>query len=390
MNKRTKETVNEVSRRISEKTDDNIIGNELRMHRLNQNITLSSLSKDTCSTSYLSKIETNRIVPNKLFLSEICSKLSLDNDNIDALINSKDNVKECIIAFLEGNIEFIKNIVDGNEGLINCRARIVEFIYYIIDNNLTSATKIYNMLSRNIKSMGDFDLAVFCLFAGVYHFNTERFEEAKAELKSLSDLTYDSDILLLRDLYIFYTDLKQSRVDSIIDYNIIYRKLGDLGYYKLMEKISYYLGIYFCKFKLETGFLNVMNKIQNPVYINSLKFLFQYYKKSFGNVDYNKDEVSDFVKALMNVNKNKEYVSNILENRVGKVELDFDYYYIEYLLIDDKKKSDEIIDYFAPIVEVTSDEFLINFFYDELIRYCEMEGRYKRIADFHKIINKIR
>ena len=46
--------------------------------------------------------------------------------------------------------------------------------------------------------------------------------------------------------------------------------------------------------------------------------------------------------------------------------------------------------YYYYVVEVTQDEFLIHFFYNELIKYCEIEGRYKRIYEFHKIINKSR
>ncbi len=390
MNKKTKEVISEISKRVNEKLNDNIIGNELRMHRLDQNITLSSLSKDTCSTSYLSKIETNQITPNKVFLEEICNKLSMDNGNIDALYKSKDNVKNCIIAFLHDDEKVIRKVVDESKGLINYRVKVVDFIYYIIDNNIINANKVYNLLAKNVKSMNDFDLATFCLFSGIYHFKTEHFDDAKLELKNVKELTTDSDILMLKDLYIFYLDLKQSRADAVVDYNIIYRKLNDCGFYQLMEKISYYLGCYYCKFSLENGYYSVINRIQNQTYINTLKFLYSFYKKDIVRTNYKKDEVSDYVKALINLKKNKAITIDILESKDSRVDLDFEYYYIEYLLLDDDKKSDEILNYFAPIVEVTQDEFLIHFFYNELIKYCEIEGRYKRIYEFHKIINKSR
>ena len=176
----------EIKKRRDANSKDDVLGNELRMHRLNQNLTLIGLSKNMCSASYLSKVETNQMMPNKVFLEEICDRLSIDNDSIDSLVNSKENVINCLKAFLSDDIKYIETIVKENEGLISYRMKIIEFIYYLGIKDLVSSSIVYELLSKNIKSMGDYDIAIFALFSGIFHFNTELYDEARKEFSHIA------------------------------------------------------------------------------------------------------------------------------------------------------------------------------------------------------------
>ena len=378
----------EVIKRLGLEKTDSIVGHELRSARLKQNMTLSGVAKDTCSTSYLCKVEMNRIIPNRLLLEEICEKLSIDPNRIDALIESKENILKCVKAFLHEDYETIDKIYGECENFENYRAKVMGFIKDIAEKDMLKASNFYKELLPQLSIMGEFDLAIFGLFSGIYHFFIGEFDEAEDDLASLDQLPLEDDARTLKELYQFYNDLKRSKKECILSYEKICRKLEAQGDYKLVEKISYYLGIYYAKYQIESGFNDVKNRIGKEEYYNTLNYLYRYYGGFEYIGDYRTKMVSDFVIALINLNVDPDTTREILDYKAGKVELDFDYYYIEYMLLNEKDKSKYIVKYFAPIVETSRDEYLTDFFLKELIRLSEKEGRYRQIFEYHRIVSR--
>ena len=64
---------------------------------------MSTLSDNICSISYLCKIENNKIIPNRLFLKEICKKLEMPEDKISSLLQLKPILDNVIKYFFEEN-----------------------------------------------------------------------------------------------------------------------------------------------------------------------------------------------------------------------------------------------------------------------------------------------
>ena len=72
--------VQEIRKRQNKEEDTYaVIGVELRNRRIALSRTLNGVAFKTCSVSYLSKIENNKIHPNKAYVREICNKLDLSN-----------------------------------------------------------------------------------------------------------------------------------------------------------------------------------------------------------------------------------------------------------------------------------------------------------------------
>ncbi|UKI49932.1 MAG: hypothetical protein L6U99_00200 [Clostridium sp.] len=74
-------------------------------------LTLAALAEDTCSTSYLCKIEKAKIVANNRCLEEICKRVGMDKTEYNDLINLKNALKlVCDYYFFIEIIQVLKKI----------------------------------------------------------------------------------------------------------------------------------------------------------------------------------------------------------------------------------------------------------------------------------------
>ena len=70
------------------------IGSEIRLKRNRMNLTLKALTDNTCSVSYLSKIEHNKIEPNMMILRELCGRLKINDEQFEQLLNKITNFSD--------------------------------------------------------------------------------------------------------------------------------------------------------------------------------------------------------------------------------------------------------------------------------------------------------
>lgn len=379
--------VNEINKRIqNEMESESIIGSELKMSRINQSMTLTALSKNTCSPSYLSKIETNKIIPNKYFVSEICEKLSIDPDKISVLYNSRDLLEKMVSAFLFENNSEIQNIYEEVVGLNNYRAVIVCFIKYLFEYKLDEAYDCYAKLIAIIKNMNKFDLAIFGLFSGVLHYYGGSFDEARDDLKCLDKLTVIDNVKILKNLFKFYIDLKQAKMSAILSYELIHKDLIGVGFYKKVEEISYYMGIYYAKYQNNEGFELMYSRIKKPMYLKSLAYLYAFFSGASLEYSFDGSEVNDFVKTIINSKSDIKYAKSLLEKHQNKVELDYDCFLLEYLMLNQDEKSDYISNKISKVFDYCRDDYLATFFLGEIIKIGIKSGRYKQIAAFYRTV----
>ena len=88
-------------RRYSKEEENKIIGAEIRDRRISLSRTLVSLSYKICSVSYLCKIENNKILPNKLFIRELCKRLDLEDDKINELLRLNLTLDDMVKNYFE-------------------------------------------------------------------------------------------------------------------------------------------------------------------------------------------------------------------------------------------------------------------------------------------------
>ena len=372
----------EIRKRMNEKKEnENVVGTEIRTARISNERTLVDVSSDICSPSYLYKIESNQIVPNKVFVSELFEKLGVDSKKIDAIYDSIDVVEDCIRGFFLNDYDLVKSYNNKLEGLKNYRVCLLNFIQSIYQKNFSKAFDEHKKLTKALKSMRDYDLMVFGVFSGIFHYYSGYYDAAKEDLLSVSYFKPEGYLALLIDLYLFYLDLILSKIDAVISYEKFYNKALKVGAYNRIEEASYYLGIMLAKYQAKRGFDDILKRINKKKYLNSLKFLYTFYGGNFQASTDEKD-VSDFVKALSNTKKNKKYVLQSLDEHQGLVELDYDYYFLEYLMQEDDAKVDYISETITPVIEVNRDLFLVLFFTKELAKSSLASGKYKQVTAF--------
>ena len=94
---RKKILVNELLNRKNKKEDKySVLGTEIKNHRVSLSKTLSTVSSDLCSKSYISKLENSKIIPNKACLMELCNKLDISKEKIKYLFSLEDVLYKCL------------------------------------------------------------------------------------------------------------------------------------------------------------------------------------------------------------------------------------------------------------------------------------------------------
>ena len=94
---RKKILVNELLNRKNKKEDKySVLGTEIKNRRVSLSKTLSTVSSDLCSKSYISKLENSKIIPNKACLMELCNKLDMSKEKIKYLFSLEDVLYKCL------------------------------------------------------------------------------------------------------------------------------------------------------------------------------------------------------------------------------------------------------------------------------------------------------
>ena len=118
--------VKKETERTSKEITSYTIGALARKRRLEKRLTLSEVSKNICSISYLSKIESNKIIPNKRCLELLMERIDVSKWEIYALENCDSIMKELVNVFLYGNTQKLKELFDQNKAWKYCYEQIVE------------------------------------------------------------------------------------------------------------------------------------------------------------------------------------------------------------------------------------------------------------------------
>lgn len=205
--------VKKETERTSKEITSYTIGALARKRRLEKKLTLSEVSKDICSISYLSKIESNKIIPNKRCLELLMERIDVSKWEIYALENCDSIMKELVNAFLYGNTQKLKEMYDDAMTTDNNQCTdIIKIAYYLYHNELDKAL---GLISDNLTipvSMTKSILYVFNYLAGLYLTLTNELDEVEKILKKSKEAYFSDELsLLFQELsFIYYVKCGRS------------------------------------------------------------------------------------------------------------------------------------------------------------------------------------
>lgn len=371
-------------RRYSKEEESKIIGAEIRDRRISLSRTLVSLSYKICSVSYLCKIENNKILPNKLYVRELCKRLDLEDDKINELLHLNITLGNMVKYYFENDYLEIENAYKRGLGLLNYRFKIIEMIYYISKKDYYIADKLSISLFKMSSTMTDNDLQIFSLFYAILHFYNQDFEGCVEILNSLDVLKPRTKyITLLKYKYIFNSYICLNDLNVMFFYKEIQALFIENGLYDELDYLNYLFAIYLVKNNVLNELKKIYHRIKNYVYKRSISL-------------YIKLKLNPYIKLkekwLKNVNPYFYYLGLLKTNyneACTKIEelndlsfsVDFNILILRYLAISDAKdKYTYIINVAIPTLEKTKDSYSKKYFLDELCSLTIWLSKYKNFA----------
>lgn len=355
-----------------------LIGAELKRKRISQSQTLSSIAGDVCSVSYLCKVEKSQIKPNRQMLKEICKKLSIESPKMNLLFQMKEFIVNSAVYYNEGKLEEIKSIYDKCKEFDNYKSQLLSFIYFVAYKNIVKADELALELIKLINVMRDYELNIFILFYSILLVYHESYEEAIDNLNVVLQTERHQIIRLLSQKVIFGCYFKLN-----MPFTIKYAEtLLDIYLYEMnikeINKIRYYLGLYYAKNKMFDDAIRQLKLIDNLEYKSSLEYIIDLLNCRKSSVNF--ESLRPFMKLLFfYCNNRKEYRKNYhLIDFKEKLELDFNDNIANYLAInDDEEKFKDLESIYIPNVIKSKNGFDCKYFLSE---YCGLSikfGRYK-------------
>lgn len=366
--------INKMNERIREgkEAEDryDIIGIEIKFQRVKKLLTQEALSKDICSLSYLCKIETCQIDPNLVYLHEICKRLDLSDDKIEALINSKDILNKVIIAYLDNNINDIDYCYDLIDGFENYRCQIINMIHAISHHDITKANKYHYNLLPITNSMREYDFIIFSLFSAILQYYNFRFSEAYEVLLGLGKFDLGFEMTIIKDLYLFKTSFAQNNRETPFYYSSLRFKLVDKGLLKLYDEVRYMICLYYLKNNCDSILEYELDSIINPYYRDTIKILIDFKNKNVSNIFKYSDNISTMAKLIRMYAKDKnKYIDTIKSIDYIYYIYDLDLIYLLSLAYKDDNDYDEhlFLD-LIPKASYSDDNFIKDYLMNEIYR----------------------
>lgn len=376
MKKRISLLKKEIEKRTTEKNElDCYIGSEFKHIRLSKSMSLTAASYKICSTSYLCKLENNKIVPSKHILYQLCESYDIPKEKMDVIINLKGILKDTVKYYFKHDSNNLNRIMESVKDLTSVRYFLIAFIYQIYNLDLYNAERTYKKLLELTSSLSDNDLEYFTLFSAIYNYYSGDFLEALDSIKILEECR-DEEISYGYATYYFYINLAMCNMDTIKAYNSLFDIYLHYGEYDEINKISYYMAIYYLKFNCINGYKDMINRV-NDTYKKYLDFYYSWLINGVINKTMSKKEINEFSKCLVYLKNRKEFVKDSLSSHYGLVEPDYDYYYLEYQLIDDLNSKVEYIENMVDYLKRSPNEFLRIYFLNETLSLALDSCRYR-------------
>ncbi|MBE6137018.1 MAG: helix-turn-helix domain-containing protein [Erysipelotrichaceae bacterium] len=357
-----------------------LIGTELKQRRLKQSKTLSSVADELCSVSYLSKVENNKITPNKFYLKELCTRLDFSQEKMQTLFNLKEIIREAVVAFISNDKEKLKSIVEQGRDITTCRYKIVLFISYIMNKEYDKARKISYEILRLIGSVTDYDVKAYAVFESIFLFYTQELDDALDTLEFIekTDLPVELRFLTLKYKYFSYVTINSP--SAIFEYDKLTEYLVKIGYLNYLDELRYIMCLYLIQNKEIKRYSDILKIINNEQYKKTLYLLSKIIYSP--NIKYKfewLEGVTPFFYYLGLVKFDKKKITAEIEmlNDLS-FDVDFNPLFLKYLILDNDLDKYKFISNIAiPMIRRYNAGYAKDFFLNELSTICNRFTKYK-------------
>lgn len=156
--------------------DSKLLGSIIKVNRLMQNMSQTSLVEGICVPSYLSRIEHAEIVPSMEVVNEIFDALGLvyyDDENF--IQTSKERFDDYVHALFEGELGVASEIYETihmDENRLMCSPIIIDFllvkfIHLVGSNNREAILEVNRLLDSIFMYMTSDQLHIYMLYKGI-------------------------------------------------------------------------------------------------------------------------------------------------------------------------------------------------------------------------------
>ena len=157
-------------------TTSYLMGALAKRKRLSLKMTQQEVAKDICSISYLSKFESNKLIPNDAFLNSLMEKMDIKKWDMYALKNSKDLLIKATKSYFKYDRDGYKEVYEMVEGIDNnhCVDTII-IGWNLLNDNYDKAKELIENNQKISSSMDNDTLWLFTYFSCVYLLKTKEY-----------------------------------------------------------------------------------------------------------------------------------------------------------------------------------------------------------------------
>lgn len=368
-------------------TDDvqALVGTEIRLRRQGKSRTLEDTASETCSISYLSKIETNTIKANPELLEELCKQFKVTQSNLKSINNSLSIYENLLKAEFFNDTSLLEKCFKSIEGLRNYRAILIRFFYFVSINNLSRARSIYKDLNKLIKSMQLNDLIIFAYAEALFRYKLNEINVSYELLLGLQSMWVpfkyvDCLVLELKSKILFTTNsnLFLEHIDKLKDLYIKNQAYNKLEKINEVVKLFYAKNGYYYLLKLDESNENDHDLLLYKELFNEEELVYRSGYSNFAKLLY-----------LVNVDKDEFYA---LYDKVQCLITPCQRVILDILSYQDSSEEfyKDMIDRFYPEALAYQDDIVISFVENKLVDLLIERKRYRRIVEIFKSKSKIR
>ena len=245
------------------------IGSMIRWERKKRNYTLSEGALGICSISYLSKVENDLIEPSEEILSNLFDRFDL-HEHVEYQYEKYEQIYldiiDCIFNTKDINDYYYKALIAQKD----YKSKLVIFAFYIYNNRLEKAKKIYPELEEEISKFNLLELNLFYYLTAKLLTHFGNYYQAMLVVKNCHILEKDSQLsilvdfdkvslklklgrffqvfpiieklekrLLVQEHFTLYKQLQYLKLSNILynyDYNLMAKNIDKLKSYSKLEK----------------------------------------------------------------------------------------------------------------------------------------------------------
>ena len=217
----------------------NSLGALAKKRRISLHMTQGEVADKICSISYLSKVETNKIIPNDRCITALMEKVKISKWEIYTIENSKELIELAIKRILYNEIDEYSELYERVYDVeTNQCADTIKIGYYLLNNNIKEAEKLIIDNINIASSMDRYVLSLFLYLTSVYLLKIGQFKELELIFKEEKTIYINDELDALYDelAFEYYSKIKRPVLtkeyyDNLIKLykdRMIYQKIDDV------------------------------------------------------------------------------------------------------------------------------------------------------------------